>query len=377
MAGNVWQWTAEPDGGHSRPAHARRQQDQLRLRPAGLDAQRRPARLLQPQRGLPLRPRCRSSDAAPYNMDTGTAKGHGRKDAMVKHAEQAARLLDADQEPADRAAAGDRAGRLMQRPLPGDHMADAPGGRCGSLFLAISGSTVLNMVYDRDIDALMKRTCWRPLPVHTVSLREAHWRSGWAWPGWAWAGPPSCLRSMAWWCLPGCSSTWPSTHYCSSGAPPTPSSSAGSPAACPFWPGGCWRTGQVDGIGVLLALAVFLWIPTHIMTFSIRYADDYARAGIPTFPSTYGVPLTTRPGQPVQHRRGVSVMAAAVLIGMDWGYLASWLGGLCACWGWLSPTWCDHRPSSISACSSTHPCTCCAQCCWWWPGESDTQRLAE
>ena len=25
------------------------------------------------------------------------------------------------------------------------------------------------------------------------------------------------------------------------------------------------------------------------MTFSIRYADDYARAGIPTFPSTYGV----------------------------------------------------------------------------------------
>ena len=33
-----------------------------------------------------------------------------------------------------------------------------------SLFLAISGTTVLNMYYDRDIDAKMERTCRRPLP---------------------------------------------------------------------------------------------------------------------------------------------------------------------------------------------------------------------
>ncbi|MGD8850599.1 MAG: UbiA family prenyltransferase, partial [Anaerolineales bacterium] len=42
-------------------------------------------------------------------------------------------------------------------------------GLAGSLFLAISGSTVMNMVYDRDIDAKMKRTCLRPLPVGSVS----------------------------------------------------------------------------------------------------------------------------------------------------------------------------------------------------------------
>ncbi|MCK5076878.1 MAG: UbiA family prenyltransferase, partial [Calditrichia bacterium] len=34
----------------------------------------------------------------------------------------------------------------------------------GILFLTISGSTVLNMWYDRDIDLKMKRTCRRPLP---------------------------------------------------------------------------------------------------------------------------------------------------------------------------------------------------------------------
>ena len=46
-------------------------------------------------------------------------------------------------------------------------------GMIGSLFLAISGSTVLNMAYDRDIDSVMKRTCWRPLPSGQVSVREA------------------------------------------------------------------------------------------------------------------------------------------------------------------------------------------------------------
>ena len=32
-----------------------------------------------------------------------------------------------------------------------------------SLFLAIAGSTVINMWFDRDIDARMTRTCTRPL----------------------------------------------------------------------------------------------------------------------------------------------------------------------------------------------------------------------
>ena len=42
----------------------------------------------------------------------------------------------------------------------------------GSLFLAIAGSTVLNMVYDRDIDARMLRACHRPLPANQMSTRE-------------------------------------------------------------------------------------------------------------------------------------------------------------------------------------------------------------
>jgi protoheme IX farnesyltransferase len=43
----------------------------------------------------------------------------------------------------------------------------------GSLYLAICGSTVLNMFVDRDIDARMPRTIERPLPAGVVSPREA------------------------------------------------------------------------------------------------------------------------------------------------------------------------------------------------------------
>ncbi|HHJ52383.1 MAG TPA: hypothetical protein ENJ89_04245, partial [Caldithrix abyssi] len=46
-------------------------------------------------------------------------------------------------------------------------------GLLGSLFLTISGSTILNMVYDRDIDAIMKRTARRPLPSGKINVTEA------------------------------------------------------------------------------------------------------------------------------------------------------------------------------------------------------------
>ena len=43
----------------------------------------------------------------------------------------------------------------------------------GSLFLAISGSTALNMWYDRDIDAIMPRTSKRPLSTGIVKPNQA------------------------------------------------------------------------------------------------------------------------------------------------------------------------------------------------------------
>jgi protoheme IX farnesyltransferase len=46
--------------------------------------------------------------------------------------------------------------------------------------------------------------------------------------------------------------------------------------------------GHVDLVGVLLAGSILLWIPSHILTLAIRYADDYRRANVPVWPNVHG-----------------------------------------------------------------------------------------
>lgn len=193
-------------------------------------------------------------------------------------------------------------------------------GLAGSLFLAISGSTVLNMWYDRDIDAKMSRTCWRPLPSGVVSQREALYFGlllsvfgvGWAlamdalYGAIVFAGlffdvvvyTVWLKRRTAWSILWG-----------------------GIAGAMPVLAGRALGTGAVDWIGVLLALSVLFWIPTHILTFSMRYHDDYQSAGIPTFPSAYGFRATRIAISLSSVLAAVSMALAAYGIGMMVGYL--------------------------------------------------------
>jgi protoheme IX farnesyltransferase len=89
----------------------------------------------------------------------------------------------------------------------------------------------------------------------------------------------------------------------------------------PVLAGRVLAVGQMEAVGLLLTLAVLLWIPTHIMTFSIRYEQDYLNAGVPTFPSIYGVPTTRRIIALSSLAAALAMVVAAVLIGMDWRYL--------------------------------------------------------
>ena len=79
--------------------------------------------------------------------------------------------------------------------------------------------------------------------------------------------------------------------------------------------------GTIDWVGVVLAMAVLFWIPTHILTYSMRYYDDYQRAEIPTFPSTYGFRATRTIISISSILVGVFMVAAIIGIGMDSGYL--------------------------------------------------------
>lgn len=196
----------------------------------------------------------------------------------------------------------------------------------GSLFLAVGGSTVLNMAYDRDIDAQMARTARRPLPSGEITPAEA-WSLGglltsagliWSvaidirYAGVVLAGvlldvvvyTMLLKRRTAYAILIG-----------------------GLAGGMPVLAGRVLAVGRVDLIGLLLALGVLLWIPTHILTFSIKHKADYFRAGVPTFPSVYGEKVTRRIIAISTLLTAATLLLAAWLIGLSNGLLALLLVG--------------------------------------------------
>ena len=156
-----------------------------------------------------------------------------------------------------------------------------------TLWLTIAGSTILNMWYDRDIDARMSRTCWRPLPAGQVQPREALLLGlVLAGAGVLWAGVVVPLYGFI--LLAGVFfdvvvyTLWLKRR--------TPWSIlwGGISGAMPVLAGRALGVGRIDEVGILLALAVLFWIPTHIVTFAMRYDADYRAAGVPTIPQVYG-----------------------------------------------------------------------------------------
>jgi protoheme IX farnesyltransferase len=189
-----------------------------------------------------------------------------------------------------------------------------------SLFLAIAGSTILNMWYDRDIDSVMKRTHHRPLadgrvsPAAALQLGLLFSALG---VGLAVAMNPTyglivfagLFFDVVIYTL------WLKRRTCWSII------FGGISGGMPILAGRSFGLGHVDGIGILLALAVLFWIPTHIMTFSMRYHADYQAANIPTFPSVYGFRFTRGTIALASILAALSIAIAGVLIGMQWGFV--------------------------------------------------------
>ncbi len=178
----------------------------------------------------------------------------------------------------------------------------------GSLFLAISGSTVLNMWYDRDIDAKMERTKKRPLPSGKIAPREA-FILGFvlSFVGVAWAVALDSLFGL----IVFAGLFFDVVIYTIWLKRRTPWGIiwGGIAGGMPVLAGRALGTGQIEWVGITLALAVLFWIPTHILTFSMRYREDYERAGVPTFPSVYGDRAT-------QIIIAISSVLAAVMMGI-------------------------------------------------------------
>ncbi|HNR97596.1 MAG TPA: UbiA family prenyltransferase, partial [Anaerolineae bacterium] len=205
------------------------------------------------------------------------------------------------------------AGYLSARPESGTSL----GARLMTLalFSAVSGTTALNMVFDRDIDARMVRTARRPLPSGTLSAREAarfggvlvaaglalaFWLSRpFGWVIAAGVGLDLCVYTL-----------WLKRR--------TPWSIVfgGVSGGMPILAGRTLGTGGVDGLGLLLALSVLLWIPAHILTFAMKHADDYRLGGVPTWPAVHGFDSTRRFIAVSNALRAVSLVAAGWWLGI-------------------------------------------------------------
>lgn len=190
----------------------------------------------------------------------------------------------------------------------------------GSLFLAISGATVLNMWYDRDIDARMQRTCWRPLPMEQVNPREALLLGLiLAGTGVAWA----LIINRLYGAIIFAGVFFDVIIYSIWLKRRTPWSVifGGISGGMPILAGRALALGYVDWVGVALSFAVLFWIPTHILTFSMRFFVDYENAEIPTFPAVYGFQATRIAIALSSVLAALFMAAAAYGIGLTWGYL--------------------------------------------------------
>lgn len=159
------------------------------------------------------------------------------------------------------------------------------------LLFAISGCTVLSMVLDQDIDEKMTRTASRPLPSGAVRSLQALLFGGVI----STVGLGLCFRLSRPFGLTVASgfatdllvyTAWLKRRTALSIA------FGGMSGGMPVLAGRVLAAGRVDGIGLLLAGSVLLWIPSHILTLATRYATDYERAGVPVFPNVYGKKAT-------------------------------------------------------------------------------------
>jgi protoheme IX farnesyltransferase len=189
-----------------------------------------------------------------------------------------------------------------------------------SLFLSIAASTILNMWWDRDIDAKMGRTQHRATSAGLVDENEAL-RVGLILTviGVGWAVAMDALYGMVvfagWFFDVVVYSIWLKRRTCWSIV------WGGISGAMPILAGRVLGIGSIDWIGVMLALGVLLWIPTHTLTFSMKFAKDYAAACVPTFPSTYGLEATRATIAISSVLAAIAMIIAGYGIGMEWGFL--------------------------------------------------------
>ena len=190
---------------------------------------------------------------------------------------------------------------------------------CVGIWLVAGAAAAINCLVEKEIDAKMKRTSWRPTAQGQVD------------------GFLALLFSSAL-CLAGSALLYfwinPLTMWLTLGTflgyaviytvilkPLTPQNIVigGSSGAMPPVLGWAAMTDQVGPEALLLFLIIFLWTPPHFWALALYRVDEYRKSGLPMLPVTHGIDFTC-----LQILLYTLILLAACLMPFVYG-MSSWL----------------------------------------------------
>jgi len=163
---------------------------------------------------------------------------------------------------------------------------------CTAVGAGASGA--LNMWYEADLDAHMKRTRSRPLPAGRMDRQSAlHFGVGLGVGSVVLMGLAINLLAAG---ILAASILFYVLVYTVWLKRRTPQNIVIGGAAGAFPPliGWAAATGRIDLLPILLFLLIFLWTPPHFWALSLFVRTDYAAAGVPMLPVVAGIRTTRR-----------------------------------------------------------------------------------
>jgi protoheme IX farnesyltransferase len=146
----------------------------------------------------------------------------------------------------------------------------------------------LNMWYDADIDAVMKRTSKRPVPAGSITPSEA---LGF---GMVLAAGSVLVLGLLVNVLAGALLAFTIFFYIAiytmwlKRLTPQNIVIGGAAGAFPPMVGWVSVTGSIDLGSIALFLIIFTWTPPHFWALALYRVEDYAKSGLPMLPVTHG-----------------------------------------------------------------------------------------
>jgi len=190
---------------------------------------------------------------------------------------------------------------------------------CFGIWLVAGAAAAINCLVEKEIDAKMKRTSWRPTAQGqvdgflTLLFSSALCAAGSALL-YFWINP------LTMWLTLGTFLGY-AVIYTVILKPLTPQNIVigGSSGAMPPVLGWAAMTDQVGPEALLLFLIIFLWTPPHFWALALYRVDEYRKSGLPMLPVTHGINFTC-----LQILLYTLILLAACLMPFVYG-MSSWL----------------------------------------------------